>query len=275
MPGRRGLDPIHLLLYALLGMVLVFMLAPLVFVVINSFNSSSFSPWPPAGFSLKWYKEVRDYEPFRRGFRNSIVTAAWTTAIALVAGSMAAYALSRYRFFGRGLIHALFFSPLIVPRVAIGLMMFVLYISTSLTFYGTTHGLVFAHVLLVLPFVITIFAANIGGINPVLEEAAQDLGANPLQTFWKVTLPQMRTGFVVAGLFAFITSFDEVEAALFLVRPATNTLPIEMFLYLEQRQTPALAAVSSILIGLTLALVIIALPIMRGQDLRKYAGRTG
>ena len=275
MSGRRGFDPIHLLLYVLLGAVLVYMMAPLVFVVVNSFNSSSFSPWPPEGFSLEWYREVRDYEPFRRGFRNSLVTAAWTTVIALGAGSMAAYALSRYRFFGRGVIQALFFSPLIVPRVAIGLMMFVLYISTSLSFFGTTRGLVFAHVLLVLPFVITIFAANIGGINPVLEEAAQDLGANPLQTFWKVTLPQMRTGFVIAGLFAFITSFDEVEAALFLTRPATNTLPIEMFLYLEQRQTPALAAVSSILIGLTLALVIVALPIMRGQDLRKYAGRTG
>ena len=162
----------------------------------------------------------------------------------------------------------------IIP-ILVGLMMFVLYISTSLQFFGTTRGLVFAHTLLVLPFVITIFAANIGGIDPVLEEAAQDLGANPILAFVKVTLPQMRTGFVIAGLFAFITSFDEVEAALFLVRPATNTLPIEMFLYLEQRQTPALAALSSILIGLTLAIVIIALPIMRGQDLRKYAGRTG
>ena len=275
MPGRRGIDPIHLLLHAVLGGTLLFMMAPLVFVVINSFNASSFSPWPPEGFSLEWYREVLNYEPFRRGFRNSLVTAAWTTAIALTVGSMAAYALSRYRFFGRGLIQVIFFSPLIVPRVAIGLMMFVLYISTSLAFFGTTRGLVFAHTLLVLPFVITIFAANIGGINPVLEEAAQDLGANPIQTFVKVTLPQMRTGFVIAGLFAFITSFDEVEAALFLVRPATNTLPIEMFLYLEQRQTPALAALSSILIGLTLAIVIIALPIMRGQDLRKYAGRAG
>jgi putative spermidine/putrescine transport system permease protein len=275
MPGQRRFEPIHVLLYLVLGGTLIFMMAPLVFVVINSFNASSFSPWPPDGFSLEWYREVLDYEPFRRGFRNSLITAAWTTVMALVIGSMTAYALSRYRFFGRGLVQLLFFSPLIVPRVAIGLMMFVLYISTSLEFYGTTRGLVFAHTLLVLPFVITIFAANISGINPVLEEAAQDLGANPVLTFVKVTLPQMRIGFVIAGLFAFITSFDEVEAALFLVRPATNTLPIEMFLYLEQRQTPALAALSSILIGLTLAIVVIALPIIRGQDLRKYAGRSG
>ena len=83
----------------------------------------------------------------------------------------------------------------------------------------------------------------------------------------------MRVGFVIAGLFAFITSFDEVEAAIFLVRPVSNTLPIEMFLYLEQRQTPALAALSTILIALTLGLVLLALPILRGQDLRKYASR--
>jgi putative spermidine/putrescine transport system permease protein len=270
---RRGFDLIHFLLYVVLALVVIFMLAPLVFVVINSFNSSSFSAWPPEGFSLRWYEEVRDYEPFRRGFVNSLLIAAGTTIIALVLGSLAAYALSRYRFFGAGLIQTVFFSPLIVPRVAIGLMMFVLYISVFSNLFGSLPGVAFAHTLLVLPFVITIFAANLAGIDPVLEEAARDLGAGALQTFVRVTLPQMRVGFVIAGIFAFITSFDEVEAALFLVRPASNTLPIEMFLYLEQRQTPALAALSTILIGLMLAVVLIALPILRGQDLRRYARR--
>ncbi|MEA2594780.1 MAG: putative spermidine/putrescine transport system permease protein [Thermomicrobiales bacterium] len=275
MTEKRRIDVISIGLYTLLTAVLLFMIAPLVFVIINSFNASSFSPWPPTGFSLAWYREVLDYEPFRRGFRNSIVTALGTTVIALVLGSMVAYALSRYRFRGRGLVQAIFFSPLIVPRVAIGLMMFVLYISMYSSLFGTTRGVMLAHTLLVLPFVITIFAANISGINPVLEEAAQDLGANPVQTFIKITLPQMRVGFIIAGLFAFITSFDEVEAAIFLVRPASNTLPIEMFLYLEQRQTPALAALSSILIVLTLAVVFIALAVLRGHDLRRYAGRGG
>ncbi len=270
---RRRLDLVHLALNVLLALVVIYMLAPLVFVVINSFNSSSFSAWPPEGFSLRWYQEVLDYEPFRRGFVNSLLIAAGTTVIALVLGSMAAYALSRYRFFGAGLIQTLFFSPLIVPRVAIGLMMFVLYISIYSNLFGSLPGVAFAHTLLVLPFVITIFAANLAGIDPVLEEAARDLGATSLQTFVRVTLPQMRVGFVIAGIFAFITSFDEVEAALFLVRPASNTLPIEMFLYLEQRQTPALAALSTILIGLMLVIVLITLPILRGQDLRKYARR--
>jgi len=94
MPARRWVDPVSVLLYAVLAATLIFMLAPLVFVIINSFNSATYSPWPPEGFSLKWYREVLEYEPFRRGFLNSIATAAGTTAIALVIGSMVAYALS-------------------------------------------------------------------------------------------------------------------------------------------------------------------------------------
>jgi putative spermidine/putrescine transport system permease protein len=261
-------------LYVLFVLVLLFMAAPLLIVVVNAFNRSPYSEWPPTGLSLHWFHEVLDYSAFRSGFANSLVVGAVSTALALLTGAMAAYALTRYRIRAGRVIRISYFAPLTVPRVAIGFGLFALFISTRSHLYGTIAGLVLAHTLLVLPFVVTIFAATIAGIDPALEEAARDLGANPARTFVKVTLPQMRTGFVVAALFAFITSFEELETSIFLVRPANNTLPVAMFLYLEQQQTPALAALSTLLIAFTLALLLLALPLLRGGWQRHLPGRS-
>lgn len=249
-------------LYVVFVAVLLFMIAPLAIVVANSFNASAYSLWPPAGFSTRWYSTALTYEPFRHGFEISVLVGLGATIVSLIVGSMAAFALVRYRIPGGSLIQTLYFSPLTVPRVAIGFALFSLFIATRSGIYGSLQGLVLAHTVLVLPFVITIFASNLGAINPVYEEAAQDLGAGRLRVFWSVTLPQMRTGFVVAALFAFITSFDELETSIFLVRPGINTLPISMFFYLEQQQTPTLAALSSVLIGLSILLVVLALPLL-------------
>jgi putative spermidine/putrescine transport system permease protein len=194
-----------------------------------------------------------------------VVVGLFATVVSLVIGSMAAFALVRYRIPGHKFIQTLYFAPLTVPRVATGFALFSIFIATRSGLYGNLTGLIVAHTLLVLPFVTTIFASNIGSIDPVYEEAAQDLGAGRLRVFLTVTLPQMRSGFVVAALFAFITSFDEVEMSIFLVRPIINTLPISMLFYLEQHQTPALAALSTLLIALPVVLVILALPLlMRG-----------
>jgi putative spermidine/putrescine transport system permease protein len=262
-------------LYAVFALVLVFMAAPLVIVVINAFNPSPYSEWPPTGISLRWFDEVFAYEAFRSGFVNSLVIGVFATVIALVTGAMAAYALTRYRIRAGRAIRLSYFAPLTVPRVAIGFGLFALFISTRSNLYGSIAGLVLAHSLLVLPFVVTILAATIAGIDPAQEEAARDLGAGSLRTFLKVTLPQMRTGFVVSALFAFITSFDELETSIFLVRPSNNTLPVAMFLYLEQQQTPALAALSTLLIAFTLAIVVLALPLTaRGAWQRLIPGRS-
>jgi len=257
--ARRGAWPP---IYVLFVGVLIFTIAPLAIVIVNSFNASSYSLWPPQGFSTKWYSIVLNYQPFRDGFRISVLLGLGATAVSLIVGSMAAFALVRYRVPGRNLIQTAYFAPLTVPRVAIGFALFSIFIATQSQLYGTLPGLIVAHTMLVLPFVTTIFVANLGAINPVYEEAAQDLGASGLRVFWSITLPQMRTGFAVAALLAFMTSFDELETSIFLVRPEINTLPISMFFYLEQQQTPALAALSTLLIGLALLLVLIALPLL-------------
>ena len=272
MPARRP----SVFFYALFVLVLAFMAAPLVIVVINAFNKSPYSQWPPQGFSTKWFSTVFHYEAFRQSLYVSLKVALGSTLLALVIGSMASYALVRYRIVGKTIIQSAYFAPLTVPRVAIGFSLFALYISWHRSLYGSISGLVLAHLLLVLPFVVSIFVATMGSIDPVFEEAARDLGAGRIRTFLKVTLPQMRIGLIVAAIFAFITSFDELEMSIFLVRPATDTLPVQMFFYLEQQQTPALAALSAILIALTIGLVLLVIPfILRSSWQRSLPGRGG
>jgi putative spermidine/putrescine transport system permease protein len=133
--------------------------------------------------------------------------------------------------------------------------------------------LILAHTIVVLPFVINIVAANLIGLDSALEEAAQDLGASRWTVVWRIVLPQIRSGLVVSALLAFLVSFDQVESSIFLTRGANNTLPIEMFLYMEKWQDPTIAALSALLILFAFALVVGALVVARGVDLRRILPR--
>jgi putative spermidine/putrescine transport system permease protein len=214
--------------HTVLTAVLVFMAAPSVIVVINAFNPSPFSIWPPTGFTLAWFQRGLSNAPFQHGVVNAVVIAVWTSLLVLLVGTPIAYALSRFAFRGKLLLRGLIAGPLVIPRVATGFALFVLYLLTRSGLYGTIRGMVLGHAILTLPFVVAILTANLGEIDPIVEEAARDLGATPLKAFRLAVLPQLRGGLIAAGLFAFITSFDEVETSLFIAKPAVNTLPIEM-----------------------------------------------
>lgn len=244
---------------------LLFMLAPLLIVFVNSFNESAWNAWPPPGLTLNWYRTALDHAGFLAGLKRSVMIALVTTAIVFAIGIPAAYAISRRRFHGRKLLHSLLLGPLIVPRVALGFGLFLLFVTTDSGLFGTIAGIVIAHVIMVIPFVVTIFLGVLGDVDPALEEAARDLGASPLGAFFKATLPQMRVALLSAGFFAFITSFDEVETTLFIVQPAINTLPVEMYNYLEYQQDPTIAALSSLLILASLALGIVAVVLTGGR----------
>jgi putative spermidine/putrescine transport system permease protein len=263
MREDKRFDFLDILFAAGLVAVALYILAPLIFVVINAFNSAAYNVFPPQGFSLKWFGVVLSYPTFRPAFFNSVVVGIGAMLIAVTTGTMAARAFVNYWFKGNNTIRSLLFAPALVPNIAIGAGLFLYYIRIGL--YGGKFGLILAHSLLGLPFVISIMAAVMLGIDPALEEAAQDLGAKPLETFIKITLPQMRAGLVVSALFAFIISFDNLETSLFLVRPINNTLPIEMFLYLQEYQNPSLAALSTLLIAFTIVAVLILIPFMRRQ----------
>ncbi len=258
-------------LTVLLIAVLLFMLAPILIVMVNSFNASAFNAWPPQGFTLDWYRKVLASPAFRRGMVNSLFIGGVSTVIVLVLGTPLAYGLARVRLRGLATLKSLLFSPLVVPRVAIGFAMFVLFVSlgtyTGIRPYGTFTGVVLAHCVLMLPFVVAILTASFGEVDPIIEEAARDLGATPLQAFRLAVLPQIKGALLVSGIFAFITSFDEVETTLFVVRPAVNTLPVEMYHYLEQYQDPTIAALSTLLIAFTFGVVMVIPFFVRGGDL--------
>ncbi len=265
--GRAGL-------YAFLGLGLAFMVLPIAIVVVDSFNSSSFGAWPPPGFSTRWYGNLFHNAGFGGPAIRSIELAVAATASSLVLGTLAALAIARFRFPGRRAVQGYVAAPLIVPKVAIGIAAFILFLKVG--FYGSFGSLVLAHAVITLPFVITLAVAGFARVDRMLEEAASDLGAVPRQVLLRATLPQMRGTMVAAAVFSFIISFDELDASIFLVGQHTNTLPTAMFIYMEKYQDPTLAAVSTLLIGASLAAAAaIAFLIARIGGLRLFAQRAG
>jgi putative spermidine/putrescine transport system permease protein len=238
-------------------------LAPLVFVVLNSFNSSALGVFPPQGFSLQWYERMLAWPPFATGFRNSVIVGLVATILALAAGVPSAYALTRYRFRTREALQSYFLSPLIFPRVALALGAYIAFLELGQALgarsllLGTPLALIIVHALLGLPIVIVIMSAAIVNIDPALEDAALDLGASPAHAFRRVVVPLIARAAVIAAVFAFIFSFDEVETTFFLAPISTRTLPVEMYIYMERELTPVVAALSTLLLAATFTIVVL------------------
>lgn len=243
-PGRIGL-------YAFLVLGLAFMVLPIAIVVVESFNSSSFGAWPPPGFSTRWYANLFSNGGFGSPAIRSVELALAATAVSLVVGTLAALAIARFSFPGRRAVQGFVAAPLIVPKVAIGIAAFILFLKVG--FYGSFGSLVLAHAVITLPFVVTLVVAGFARVDWLLEEAAADLGAAPRQVLVRATLPQMRATLLAAAAFSFIISFDELDASIFLVGQHANTLPTAMFIYMQKYQDPTLAALSTLLIGASLA----------------------
>jgi putative spermidine/putrescine transport system permease protein len=259
------------ILRAGLGLGVGFILLPLAIVVLYSFSSVAYGVFPPPGLSLRWYAHLMDQPAFGRAFLRSAGVGVAATGLALAAGVPAAMALVRGRFTGRDALQAFLLSPIVMPKIVLGVGWFIFFARLGLQ--GGVLPLVLAHAIVVLPFVVNIVAANLVGLDPALEEAAQDLGASRTTVFFRIVLPQIRSGVILSGLLAFLVSFDQVESSLFLTRGANNTLPIEMFLYMEKWQDPTIAALSALLIVFAFTLVAGSLVVARGVDLRRILPR--
>lgn len=245
---------IALTLFCILGGI--FILSPLVIVIINSFSSTAYNVFPPEGWSLRWYETLASQPTFLAAARRSVILATLATLISVTIGTLAAYALAKYRMRGQAAIKGLMMAPIVMPNIVLGVALFIFFVKIGVAY--TYHTLLLTHVLVITPFVISITIAGFSNFDWSTEEAAMDLGSGPVRTFLRVVLPQIRPAVVTAGLFAWITSFDQVETTLFMVRPDGNTLPIEMFLYLQKWQDPTIAALSTILILFAMAIVIAA-----------------
>src|ERR1051326_917474 len=236
-------------------------LAPLVLVVWLSFFSNEILSLPPEGYSLRWYGALGAQRQFVSGFQLSALVALASTAAGLLVTLPAAFALTRAPLPGReAILHALM-SPLIVPALVVGAGLYLALIEfeviTSLPVTGSVFGFAAGHLLLTIPWSLRLLTANLAGIDPAIEDAALSLGATPLVTAMKVTLPLIWPGVVAAALFSFVVSFGNIEVSLFLVQPGQTTLPIAILQYLEWKVDPTVAAVSALQIALVAAALLI------------------
>ena len=248
-----------------------FILLPLVIVIVYSFSSVTYGVFPPPALSLKWYGHLLSLAPFREAFARSLVIALAATTAALISGLLGALVLVRARFAGKELLRGFLLSPIVMPKIVLGVGWFIFFARLGLQ--GGIVPITLAHIIVILPFIINILAANLVGLDISLEEAAQDLGASTPTVLWRIIFPQIRSGLIISGLLAFIVSFDQVESSIFLTRGENNTLPIEMFLYMEKWQDPTIAALSALLILFAGILTVTALFVARGTDLRRMLTR--
>ena len=235
--------------------VYVFLLAPLVVVVLASFNSADFLSFPPRGFSLRWYRALWESELWTESFQLSLGLTALVTPLALLLGTLTAYALVRYRFPGRGLVTTLVMAPLVMPQIVLGIAL--LNYFSALGLINTLTGLALAHLVVTLPYTVRLVSISVHNLDPVLERAAQNLGATPFQTFRRVTLPLLRPGLVAGAIFAAIISFGELAVTLLIAGASTTTLPLRIFNYTEYNFDPTINAVSTIFVVLALVLIVV------------------
>jgi len=241
-------------LYA--ALVLLFLQVPVVIVVLASVTTKSYLSIPPVGFTLDWYWRVLDDRSYIDAILFSLMLAVTATALSLVFGTAAAYALVRRKVPGAEVIAAALMAPLVFPAVVVAVALLQYY--TLVGVRGSFGSLCGAHVLITLPYVARSVLASLAGSDPALEEAARTLGADAWTAFRKATLPLIRPGLVAGGIFSFIVSFDNVPVSIFLVSVRQTTLPVKIFTAVEHGIDPGIAAVSTMLIIVTGLSLILA-----------------
>jgi len=242
------------------GFIFFFLIAPIVVVIPLSFNAEDFFTFTPEmlsldpeGYSLKHYRDFFSNSDWQNALYNSVRIAPLATLLSVSFGTLAAIGLSQDHVPFRRAIMAILISPMIVPLIISAAGMYFFYSRIGLQ--GTYIGVVLAHAALGIPFVIITVTATLVGFDKSLTRAAANMGANPVTTFFKVQMPLILPGVISGGLFAFITSFDEVVVVLFVGSSGQKTLPWQMFTGLREQISPTILAVATILVGISILLL--------------------
>jgi putative spermidine/putrescine transport system permease protein len=243
-------------------LVLAFLLLPILVIIPLSFSDSSFLAYPIGGWSLQWYENLFTSDEWVRAAKNSFIVAPAATLIATVLGTLTAVGLARIQFFGKGLLMSVLIAPMVVPIIVVGVSTYLFFAKIGLS--DTYLGLILVHAALGAPFVVTTVMATLQGFNQNLVRASLGLGAGPIETFFRVTLPVIAPGVISGALFAFATSFDEVVVVLFIAGPTQVTLPRQMFTGIRENINPTIAAVATLLILFTTGLMLV-LEWLRGR----------
>ena len=250
----------HYAFRVICGAIFVFLITPIIVVMPLSFNAEDFFTFTPemlrldpAGYSLKHYEDFFTNSDWQNALWNSLTIAPMATLLSVTFGTLAAIGLSQPHVPYRQAIMAILISPMIVPLIISAAGMYFFYSRIGLQ--GTYIGVVLAHAALGIPFVIITVTATLVGFDRSLTRAAANMGANPVTTFFKIQMPLILPGVISGGLFAFITSFDEVVVVLFVGSAGQKTLPWQMFTGLREQISPTILAVATILVALSIILL--------------------
>lgn len=244
------------LLWLWCALVVLFLVVPILVPVPLSFNSGAFFIFPLEGLSTRWYEVVLGTPRWQAAIGNSLIIALGTTLISTVLGTLTAIAISSDKFPGRKIVMPLLLSPLIVPVVITAVGSYLFYARVGLA--STYAGVILAHTALASPFVVVTVSASLSGFDRNLMRAAAIFGARPVTAFFKVMLPLILPGVLSGAAFAFVTSFDEVVVAQFLASASQRTMPLEMFIGLREKLSPAITAAATLMMVLSILLLLVA-----------------
>ena len=253
----------RLWLYATVALVMAFLIIPCILVMPMSFSDSQYLEFPPRGLSLRWYEAFFTSPEWIQSAVVSLKVAGFTTMLATVLGTMASYGLYKATSLFTPLTRGLLMLPMMIPLIFVAIGVFFVYARFGLN--NTITGLVLAHTTLAIPFVMIAVGNGLKSFDPNLERAARSLGASPATAFLTVTLPQIRISVISGMLFAFVTSFDEVVVSLFVSSGANSTLTKRMFANIRDQVDPTVAAISSMLVALSI-IVLIAAQFVKRKD---------
>ncbi|GKY87158.1 polyamine ABC transporter permease [Sinisalibacter aestuarii] len=244
----------------IVGLIFFFLIAPILVIIPLSFNAEDFFTYTPGmlaldpeAYSLKHYRDFFSNSDWQQAMWNSLAIAPSATVLSVGLGTLAAIGLSQSHVPFRRAIMAILISPMIVPLIISAAGMYFFYSRVGLQ--GTYVGVVLAHAALGIPFVIITVTATLVGFDRSLTRAAANLGADPVRTFFKVQMPLILPGVISGGLFAFITSFDEVVVVLFVGSASQKTLPWQMFIGLREQISPTILAVATLLVAISILLL--------------------
>ena len=255
----------HYGFYVICGLVLLFLITPILVIIPLSFNAEPYFTYPMPGLSLRWYHDFLSNPMWARAVKNSVIIGVSATVLATTLGTLAALGLSKPGLPYKGLIMGVLISPIIVPLVITAVGMYFFYSSLGLA--NSLPGLILAHTALGTPFVVITVTATLVGFDYSLVRAAQNLGASPARTFFKVQMPLILPGVISGALFAFITSFDEVVVVLFLAGVEQRTIPRQMWSGIREQISPTILAVATVLIAISI-LLLTTLELLRRRNER-------
>lgn len=252
MKKNRGLNLLSTIHAAL---IFLFLYLPILVVIVFSFNKSKINI-VFTGFTLEWYGRIMDNSRLIDALQNTIIVAIFSTILAVIIGTLAAVGMNKYKFRGKKVVDSLLYIPVVIPEIVFGIALLALFSSAKI---GLGLGsLIIAHTTFCIPFVVFTVRARLSGIDPFIEEAAMDLGAHRLITFFEVLLPSIMPGVLSGALLSLTLSMDDVIISFFTTGPQSTTLPIQIYSMVKSGISPDVNALSTIILFVTIAVVILS-----------------